>query len=117
MRPLCLAPDQYTPERPTDLIGEACSIAARLLKSSWGEAGNIKLLLFGAPGCGKTSIVRMLYRELAAHKIDIEKINGRNLTIDVVREWERNTCYASLFGGWKIKHIEEVDLVAQVAQD
>ena len=117
VQPLHLTPDQYTPQRPADLIGEACSIAARLLKSPWGKTGNIKLLLFGAPGRGKTSIVRMLCRELAAHKIDIEKINGRNLTIDVVREWERNTYYASLFGGWKIKHIEEIDLVAQVAQD
>jgi hypothetical protein len=47
----------------------------------------------------------------------VEKINGRNLTIEVVRAWQQSSCYGSLFGGWKVKLIEEADLVPQLAQD
>jgi replication-associated recombination protein RarA len=112
------SPDQFRPERPEDLIGEARIIGADLLaRASKPGAGSWKLLLFGSPGGGKTSIVRMVYRVLALHHIDIEKVNGRNVTSELVREWQRNSFYGSLFGGWKIKHIEEVDLVPQVAQD
>src|SRR5581483_5389460 len=112
-----ITPDQFIPEKPGDLIGEAAKVGAALLKTPWGKSGTIKVLLFGGPGCGKSSIVKMLCGRLATNKWNIEKINGRNLTIEVVRDWERATHYGTLFGGWKIKHIEEVDLVAQVAQD
>jgi hypothetical protein len=73
-------------------------------------------LLYGSPGSGKTSIVRMILPVLGSG-FDVEKVNGRNVSTDLVREWQRNACFRSLFGGWKIKHIEEVDLVPQVAQD
>lgn len=117
------SPDQFRPERPEDLIGDGAQIAADLLARArklavaGPGAGSWKLLLFGSPGGGKTSIVKMICRVLALHHIDAEKVNGRNVTIELVREWQRNSFYGSLFGGWKIKHIEEVDLVPQVAQD
>jgi hypothetical protein len=59
----------------------------------------------------------MLCNKLAKHRIDVDKVNGRLITIDMVRDWQRHNCYGSLFGGWKVKHIEEVDLVAQISQD
>lgn len=76
-----------------------------------------KILFYGPPGTGKTTIANMVAQCLASERIDIESINGRNLTIDVVREWQRNNGYSSLFGGWKVKIVNETDLVPMAAQD
>ena len=112
------SPDQFVPLTPRDLIGPAGNVGANLLARTrrLQTTCNWKLLLYGSPGVGKTSIVRMILPVLGTG-FDIEKVNGRNVSTDLVREWQRNACFRSLFGGWKIKHIEEVDLVPQVAQD
>jgi replication-associated recombination protein RarA len=113
-------PDQYKPQKPSELIGPARALAEMLLAHAQKIQRNgstYKKLLFGQWGNGKSRIASMLSRTLAANPIDIEKINGRNLTIDVVREWQQNCAYGSLFGGWKVKWIEEVDLVPPIAQD
>jgi MoxR-like ATPase len=103
------------------LIGPAAAILDRLLRLVRRpqniENRGWKLLLHGPPGTGKTTIADALAAQLAAQKLDVESINGRNLTIEVVRDWQKNQCYGSLFGGWKIKVINEVDLAPQVAQD
>src|SRR6266446_2220196 len=116
------SPDQFVPLTPRDLIGAAGEVGANLLArarklhAACNASGNWKLLLYGSPGTGKSSIVKMILPVLGSG-FDVEKVNGRNVSTDVVREWQRNACFRSLFGGWKIKHIEEVDLVPQVAQD
>src|ERR1700680_3843586 len=112
------SPDQFVPLRPRDLIGPARKVGAKLFARAHRlhPRSNWKLLLYGSPGAGKSSIVRMIWPILGSG-FDIDKVNGRNVSTDLVREWQRNICFRSLFGGWKIKHIEEVDLVPQVAQD
>jgi chromosomal replication initiation ATPase DnaA len=109
-------PDDYRPETPADLIGPARAIAQSLI-ASLPHYKRLKLLLCGTFGAGKTTIAQMIARQLAAGAIDIEKVNGRNLTIEVVRQWQQSSCYGSLFGGWKVKLIEEADLIPQLAQD
>src|SRR5436305_1693115 len=106
--------------KPSELIGPARAVAKMLLAHAQKIQRNgstYKKLLFGQWGNGKSRIASMLARTLAANPIDIEKINGRNLTIDVVREWQQNCAYGSLFGGWKAKCIEEVDLTPPMPQD
>jgi hypothetical protein len=113
-------PDQYKPQKPSELIGPARALGEMLLAHAQKIQRNgstYKKLLFGQWGNGKSRIASMLGRTLAANPIDIEKINGRNLTIDVVREWQQNCAYGSVFGGWKVKWIEEVDLTPPIAQD
>ena len=112
-----VTPDLYDPVRPEELIGDARQIAVRLLKHVKERKGALKAIMFGSPGCGKTTIVNMVCRKLAKHEVDVEKMSGRIIAIETVREWIRNLGYASLFGGWKVKHIEEVDLLATVSQD
>lgn len=116
-----LPPDQYTPAAPRDLIGPARSIAGDLLRHTAdlkrSAHGQLKLLLYGPWGDGKSTIAALISRALTAHPIDVEKINGRNVSIELVREWQRNTFYGSLFGGWKVKFIEETDLIPLLAQD
>jgi len=104
-----------------ELIGPAAQIAQRLVASArklkTAPLSRMRKLFHGGPGTGKTTIANQLAAVLAEHAIDIESINGRNLTIDVVRDWQRALAYGSLFGGWKVKIINEVDLVPQLAQD
>jgi putative ATPase len=108
-----MSPDDYKPTRPEDLIGPARKIAAELVY----DAEKIpKLILYGPPGVGKSRIAWMMSRAIS-QSFDIEKVNGRNVSVELVREWQRNCAYASLFGVFKIKIIEETDLIAQVAQD
>ena len=115
------APNEYRPASPHELIGPARSIAVALLAHAAEirerPSAQLKMIFHGIFGAGKTTIAEMLAHALAAGAIDVEKINGRNLTIEVVRQWQQSSCYSSLFGGWKVKLIEEADLVPQLAQD
>src|SRR5437870_160147 len=114
------SPDNYRPETPADLIGQARKIGEAMLKQIRrvnGAAPTLKLMFHGQPGAGKTSLAKMIAREIVADQIDIETINGRNIDSETVREWHRNVAYGSLFGGWKVKLINEADLIPAAAQD
>ena len=114
-------PDQFRPVHPADLIGSPANSATSLLRAAMNlkfqPSPTWRLLLHGEPGCGKTTIAELIARALAAHPVDIDEINGRNVTIDVVRDWQALAPYASLFGGWKVKLINEADLIPAAAQD
>jgi replication-associated recombination protein RarA len=120
-RPMKPSPDQFIPTVPRDLIGQSGTLAAatlkHVLKIKQQSGASLKLCFYGPPGCGKTTLANMAAATLAAHKLEIESINGRDLTIDTVRDWQRNACYGSLFGGWRVKIINEMDLVPLAAQD
>ncbi len=116
-----LRPDQHAPALPRDLIGGAAQIAAAALKRALDlksdERATLKLCFFGPPGTGKTTIANMVAAALAANKFEIETVNGRDLTIDKVREWMRAAAYPSLWNGWTVKVVNEMDLVPLAAQD
>jgi len=114
-------PAEFRPQSPKELIGQAGTIATAILshvtsiKHSAHE--RLKLMLFGEPGIGKSEIANMAAKILAVEKFDIELVNGRDLTIEVIREWMDRACYASMWGGWKIKIVEEADLTPLAAQE
>ncbi len=57
------SPDNYEPESPADLIGEARKIGEAILKQIRrvnGAAPTFKFMLHGQPGAGKTSIAKMI---------------------------------------------------------
>lgn len=114
-------PDQFKPASPADLIGEASRLAASTLKRiaqlKADTSATIKLCFYGEPGCGKTTILNLAAAALASERLDVEEVNGRDLTIDRVRDWMASASVGSLFGGWRIKIINEMDLVPIVAQD
>jgi replication-associated recombination protein RarA len=118
---LTMNPAEFRPMVPGDLIGQAAQLAGctlqhvRAIKATGGVS--MKLAFYGPPGCGKTTLAEMAAKILCNHKLEMEAVNGRDLTIDRVREWASGCAYGSLFGGWRVKVINEMDLVPRAAQD
>ena len=77
----------------------------------------LKLLISGAPGIGKTSLVNLIARTLARHPAAIEDVNGREVGLDLARDWTRHLGYGSIFGSWSIKVVNELDRCSKDAQD
>lgn len=115
-----MTPETYKPETPQDLIGSARTIGEKLLAHcnaiKGDKSATFKTVLYGHPGNGKTTLAEMLARALG-QSVDVQTVNGRNVTIDVVRDWQFNNAYGSLFGAWKVKLINECDLIPTAAQD
>jgi replication-associated recombination protein RarA len=101
-----------------NLIGPAGRIAAVLKQRIQpGYVGPLKLLLYGSPGVGKTELANAVADSIGS-KWDLESVNGRNVTIELVREWQGAMHSTSLFGdGWKVKILNEADLMSRPAQD
>jgi DNA polymerase III delta prime subunit len=101
----------------TRLIGHAGKLAdtfARTLE----EETNVKLLFAGPPGIGKSELAQRLAATLCGDKWGIESVNGRSVSIHMVRDWTRDVATSCLFGtGWKVKIVDEVDTMPADAQD
>ena len=113
----------WKPASPDDLIGQAKRVAkaqvtkARRLSAADPAIGSMKLLLYGPPGVGKTSVVEMVARELTGSPLAVEDFNGREVTVEVVREWMRGLAYGSLFSRWSVRIVNELDRCSKEAQD
>ncbi len=120
-KPALPSPMNWRPQTADDLIGQAglvaraqCRKAERLTAEA---AATMKLLLYGPPGVGKTSVVELVALQLAGTPLAIEDYNGREVTVDVVRQWMTQLPYGSLFGAWSVKVVNELDRCSREAQD
>jgi replication-associated recombination protein RarA len=120
-RPPPVPPTCFVPCCPADFVGQAGVVAEKLLGKAARLKTNpdqpLKLLVSGAPGIGKTSLVNLIARTLAAHPAAIEDINGREVGLDLARDWTRSLAYGSLFGPWSVKVVNELDRCSKDAQD
>ena len=116
-----VAPTCFVPSCPADFVGQVGKVAEVLLRKAERLREQpdqpLRLLVSGAPGIGKTSLVNLIARTLASHPAAIEDVNGREVGLDVAREWTRSLAYASMFGPWSIKVINELDRCSKDAQD
>ena len=116
-----VAPTCFVPSCPADFVGQAGKVAEVLLRKVERLKATpdqpLKILISGAPGIGKTSLVNLIARTLASHPAAIEDVNGREVGLDVARDWTRSLAYASMFGPWSIKVVNELDRCSKDAQD
>lgn len=104
-------------QKITPLIGPAGKLAD-LFARTLEEEHSVKLLFSGAPGIGKTELARQIAMALCGDQYGIEQVNGRSVSIHVVREWARDVRSSCMFGtGWKVKIVDEVDTMPRDAQD
>jgi replication-associated recombination protein RarA len=114
-------PTCFIPSCPADFVGHAGRVAEVLLRKAERLRTTpdqpLKLLISGAPGIGKTSLVNLIARTLARHPAAIEDVNGREVGLDLARDWTRHLSYGSIFGSWSIKVVNELDRCSKDAQD
>jgi replication-associated recombination protein RarA len=116
-----VAPTCFVPSSPADFVGQAGKVAEVLMRKAERLRTNpnqpLKLLISGAPGIGKTSLVNMIAHALVAHPAAIEDVNGKEVGLELAREWTRSLAYGSLFGSWSVKVVNELDRCSKDAQD
>ena len=114
-------PTCFVPSCPADFVGQAGKVAEVLLRKAERLRTNpdqpLKLLITGAPGIGKTSLVNLIARTLASHPVAIEDVNGKEVGLELAREWTRSLAYGSIFGSWSVKVVNELDRCSKDAQD
>ncbi len=116
-----LQPEQFVPLSPDDFIGPAHDVA-KILKGkatrlAASHTGTVKVLLYGPPGTGKTRLAEFFAGQLTDHAIQIEKTNGRNVNVELIRQWQEAGRYLTLMGKWSVKIIDELDTCPPAAQD
>jgi DNA polymerase III delta prime subunit len=115
------SPMNWRPQSADDLIGQARDICvaqvakARRLRD--GRKAACKLLLYGPPGVGKTTVAELVARELTGTPLGVESYNGKEVTVDTVRDWMHILPYGSLFSNWSVKIINELDRCTKDSQD
>jgi replication-associated recombination protein RarA len=120
-RPRRQPPTCFIPSCPADFVGQAGKAAEMLIPKAESLRAqpdrSFKLLVSGAPGIGKTSLVNLIARTLANHPAAIEDVNGREVGLEVARELTRGLAYGTLFGPWSVKVVNELDRCSKDAQD
>ena len=103
------------------MCGPAATVARRLVtkarRLNADPAVPVKILLYGPPGVGKTSIADMVADELAGTRFAIEEFNGKLVTVETVKQWMAGLSAGSLFGVYSVKIINEMDRCTRDAQD
>ena len=111
----------WRPTCPDDLCGPAAAIASRLVAKARNLRSHpevpVKILLYGPPGVGKTSVADMVAAELSGCPLAVEEFNGKLVTIDVVKQWMAGLGMSSLFGIYSVRIINEMDRCSRDAQD
>ncbi len=59
----------------------------------------------------------VIARTLVNHPVAIEDVNGKEVGLELAREWTRSLAYGSLFGSWSVKVVNELDRCSKDAQD
>lgn len=104
----------------TKLIGPAAQAVA-ILRIKYrrlnSEKRALKTLLYGPPGTGKTEAALEIAREIAGHSTEIIRVNGKEITLDFVRDFKDRLRIPSLWGGTTVLLADECDRMSNDARD
>jgi DNA polymerase III delta prime subunit len=105
--------------RPNDVDGYVFrDEAQRTQVKQWIKEGSIPHLLFsGAAGIGKTTLAKILIKQLAIDEYDVLEINAsRENNVDTVRDRITNFVQTMPFGKFKVVLLDEADYLSPNAQ-
>lgn len=116
-----MLPSQYTPNQPSDFVGQTRQVAEHLQRQvkTCQDNGNapIKIMLLGRPGIGKSAIAKwLIHTVLQATQWSIDKFNGTDVNIEVAKTLANSYRQTSLIPGYRVTQIEEVDKMSTAAQ-
>lgn len=109
---------KYRPTSLSDVKGnvEVVTSLTNMLKNK-SEFPH-SLLLHGPTGCGKTTVARIVARELGAVGLDYKEIDSADFRgIDMVREIRKNSRYQPLEGACRVWVIDECHKLTNDAQN
>lgn len=113
-------PSVYVPRCAIEFIGPAFKLASLFdhKAAACQQSKNaVKVLIYGAPGIGKTALANYLASLLTVHPTEIESVNGRSVSVELIRHWQQSAYYGSLLGGYTVKIVNELDTCPRAAQD
>lgn len=102
------------------LFGPSARIEAAIIRkmerADFRASGPHKLLFFGGPGLGKTLIADMIVARLDPGRMSHVKLNGKELTVEIVRDWRRSQKNMTMGAEWFITQVDELDQASKDAQ-
>jgi replication-associated recombination protein RarA len=104
--------DKYRPQSWAETVGndKAIEKIADLTVNAFETGDPLVLLLTGPAGVGKSTVARLVAKQLGADECHVEVIPGGRCTAEKVREVEDTLNHTALFGsGWKVVIVEEID--------
>lgn len=120
-----IQPASFIPQSPSDFAGPAHDIAlvfeAKANAVREQRNGNLKYVLTGEPGIGKTSLGEYLAGQLTGEKITkgqsfhVESVKGRNVDMVLIRRWQSESRYVPTT--WTVRIVNELDTCGQDKQD